>query len=206
MKAFYPVIGAFVLLSAAGAQAQTFKEIMEDIGLQKRETPKMDFSERAPLVIPPSTDALPPPEDSSALASANPNWPSDPEVAAALEEAEKDKVPYRLRKKHQDNPGKAIYKIRADERAAREAGETPLPSQSYDTIFDRNTVMTPEQLKEVQERQKNAPAVNVYVEPERRRLTDPPPGYRMPSADQPYGPGQEKKGKTWMQKLNPFDE
>ena len=66
--------------------------------------------------------------------------------------------------------------------------------------------MTPDELKEVQKREaeaaKNGQPVAV-VEPERKRLTDPPPGYRVPSAEQPYGPGEkDRESKKWFS--NPF--
>ena len=207
MKALFPVLGTVVLLSATSVQAQGFKEIMQDIGIQKRDQPKMDFSERAPLVIPPTTDALPPPEDSSALASVNPNWPTDPEVLKEQEEAEREKIPQHLRRKYREDAGRDIYEIQRKEREAKERGEIAANSKGYDTTFDRNAVLTPEQLKEVQEKRKNAPEASVYVEPERKRLTDPPPGYRMPSAAHPYGPGEkeQKKKDGWVSKLNPFD-
>jgi hypothetical protein len=204
MKALLAVFSAAAVLSlsAPPAHAQSaFREIMEDLGLQKRKDAKMDFSERAPLVIPPSTDMLPPPEQAGSLAAANPNWPHDPDDAKELEEAEKEKLPQWQRRKYQENAAKAIYKTRAQDREQSAAVEAP---KSYDTTFDRNTVMTPEQLKEAQKKRAEAPAVNVYVEPERKRLTDPPPGYRTPSAAQPYGPGDGKKAKggSWW---NPFD-
>lgn len=205
MKALFAVLSAVAALSLAGApaHAQTFRELMEDIGLQKRTTPKMDFSERAPLVIPPSTDVLPPPEQPGSLAAANPNWPTDPDEVKALEEAEKEKLPNRIR--YREDAGRDIYEIQRKERERREQGEVATNSKGYDTIFDRNTVLTPEQLKEVQKKQAAAPPVNVYVEPERKRLTDPPPGYRTPSAAQPYGPGDGKKAKKGGSWWNPFD-
>src|SRR5690606_31509370 len=81
MKQLFSLTAALAVFSAAfaaaPANAQTFRELMEDIGVQKREQPKIDFSERAPLVLPPDEQALPPPEDASALAGVNPNWPRD---------------------------------------------------------------------------------------------------------------------------------
>lgn len=198
---------ALLLLAGAPAHAQTFSELMEDIGIQKRKQEKMDFSERAPLVLPPSLDAaaLPPPEDSGAVATANPNWPKDPDTQAELEEAEKEKVPQRLRRKYQEDPAKAIYKERARH---REEGGADVKPHAYDTTFETG-VMTPDQLKQAQ-KNKAAEAANaqpvVMAEPDRARLTDPPPGYRVPSTQQPYGPGEkDRESKNWLNRMNPFE-
>lgn len=194
-------------LAAAPAHAQTFRELMEDIGIQKRKTEKMDFSERAPLVLPPSADVqnLPPPEDGSALATVNPNWPKDPDVQAELDEIEKEKIPERQRRKYKENQANEIYKFQRQEREeGRVASANP---RDYDTALQRNNpVMTPDELKAVKKQQDEAAANGVpmaTVEPDRKRLTDPPPGYRMPSADQPYGPGEkDRESKKWFS--NPF--
>jgi hypothetical protein len=205
----FTILAAVSVLSLAGspAHAQTFRELMEDIGVQKRKTEKMDFSERAPLVLPPSTDpsALPPPEDGSALASVNPNWPTDPDVKAELDELEREKIPERLRRKYKDDQAGEIRKFQRQE---REEGRTAAANpRDYDTTLQRNSpVMSPEELKAVKKQQEEAAANGVpmaTVEPERKRLTDPPPGYRMPSAEQPYGPGEnDRENKKWFK--NPF--
>jgi hypothetical protein len=202
----FSVLAAVSVLSLAGApaHAQTFTELMEDIGLQKRKTEKMDFSERAPLVLPPAADLqnLPPPEDPGAPATVNPNWPQDPDTQAELDELEREKIPERQRRKYKENQANEIYKFQRQEREeARTAAENP---REYDTTFDRNKVLTPEQLKEAKKKEAEAAANGVpmaVVEPERKRLTDPPPGYRVPSAEQPYGPGEkDREGHKW----NPF--
>ena len=208
MKPIFAAIAAAAVLSVASApaQAQTFRELMEDIGLQKRKQESIDFSERAPLVVPPSLDALPPPEDKAAIASANPHWPTDPDEIRAAEEAERQKIPQHQRRKYQENAAKEIYKIRARE---REEGLTAATPAEYDTSFDRNTVLSPGELKEVRDRRAKEAAEAgpvVMAEPERKRLTDPPPGYRTPSPAQPYGPGEaEKKKSGWLSKINPFN-
>jgi hypothetical protein len=198
---------AALSLTASSAHAQTLRELMEDIGVQKKEKVKIDYSERAPLVLPPSLDALPPPEDGKALAAANPNWPNDPDVAAALEEEEKQKIPSHLRAKYKENAAAEIYGILDKE---REEGKAAAAPREYQTIFDRDRVMTPAELKQVRDKRAaeaaNAPEP-IYIEPERKRLTDPPPGYRQPSAAQPFGPDakDQKRKNSIFSKLNPFD-
>ena len=58
------------------------RAIMEGLGaVSTRKTP-IDYSPRAPLVMPPATKTLAPPEDASKVAQM-PNWPNDPDVARA---------------------------------------------------------------------------------------------------------------------------
>jgi hypothetical protein len=186
------------------AHAQGFRELMEDIGIQKRKQEKMDFNERAPLALPPTLDALPPPEDGGALAKVNPQWPRDPDALKEQAEAD-DKTPNYMKGKYQEHPAQDIYKTVMEEKGRTHTAS----SKDYDTAFDRsNPVMTPDELREVRDNKAKAAAEAgpvVMVEPERRRLTDPPPGYRVPSPAQPYGPGEEeKKKKGFLSKLNPF--
>lgn len=206
MKALLAVLAASAVLSTATlpAQAEGFRDLMEDLGVQKRKQYNIDYSERAPLVLPPSTDMLPPPEDSGSLAAVNPNWPTDPDEAAAAKLLEEEKIPQHLRRKYKENKTKEIYKFNAQAREERGAEQ----ARAYDTNFDRNKVLSPQELKEVRDERANAaPAASAYVEPERKRLTDPPPGYRTPSPAQPFGPGEKEQARRsgWLSKLNPFD-
>ncbi len=213
MKQLFALTAALAVFSAAfaaaPANAQTFRELMEDIGVQKREQPKIDFSERAPLVLPPDEQALPPPEDASALAGVNPNWPRDVDVQAEIDAEENERVSRIQDKAYRRNPAGQIYEIRRKE---REEGNSYDPSTAVDDTYlgRRDMRLSPGELKEV--RDKRAQEASdagpvVYVEPERKRLTDPPSGYRSPSPAQPYGPDEkEKKRKEgWFSKLNPFD-
>lgn len=208
MKPIFAALATLAVLSLASApaQAQSFRELMEDIGLQKRKQEKMDFSERAPLVVPPTLDTLPPPEQGGALASVNPNWPSDPDAIREEEEAARNKQSRVEQREYMRNPSGQIYDIRARE---REEGvhNDPDKTRAYDANVDTGR-MSPDQLKAVKkQREAQGPAPEqAYVEPERKRLTDPPPGYRAPSPTQPFGPGENKKKKdSIFSKLNPFN-
>ena len=68
------------------------RSIMEGIGLKRAGEAQIKYQERAPLVIPPSTD-LPPPQKPGAAIANNPAWPKDPDVARAklLREREKNR-------------------------------------------------------------------------------------------------------------------
>src|SRR5262249_54084598 len=54
------------------------RQFMKDIGLQ-RDGPGIDYTERAPLVVPPSRN-LPPPRSEEEVAAKTPAWPKDPDV------------------------------------------------------------------------------------------------------------------------------
>jgi hypothetical protein len=213
MKQIFVAFAAMAVLSLHGApvHAQGFREIMEDIGVAKRKKEKMDFSERAPLVVPPQLDALPPPEEGGALAAVNPNWPVDPDAVREEEEAKRKKESQVEQRAYMRNPSGQIYDIRARE---REEGvyNDPDKTRTYDANVDTGR-MSPDELKAAKKRREAAglapgqAPVQAYVEPERKRLTDPPAGYRAPSPAQPYGPPGEKKDKktSIFSKLNPFN-
>jgi len=168
---------------------------MEQLGLQEY-GPNIDYSERAPLVIPPNRN-LPPPEQSGAALAHNPAWPVDPDVQRAKQEAAAK------RKKHY-NPD-AI--IQAEQRALRPDEMTPGPKPRSPRIGDDgyrpsptgfSAPMTPAQLDTRPNFfgrmfGKDAPEISSFTgEPPRTALTEPPPGYQTPSPDQPYGVGKAK--------------
>lgn len=80
------LVGAALALAAApAAQAQEsgfFQGVLSAIGIADPDRPDIDYRERAPLVVPPDLQRLPPPAAADA-AQANPAWPQDPDVAAA---------------------------------------------------------------------------------------------------------------------------
>ena len=73
------------LLAATGASAQEgmfAKDLLGSVGIIPKERPRIDYRERAPLVLPPKME-LRDPADPQGLHAANPQWPNDPDVAAA---------------------------------------------------------------------------------------------------------------------------
>lgn len=76
--------GIVAVVDTAAAQAQTygsdsgsFSKILQTIGLSKGADPDADinYTERSPLVVPPSRDLPPPAKDAAVPA---PDWPTDP--------------------------------------------------------------------------------------------------------------------------------
>ncbi|MBS9477353.1 hypothetical protein KIP89_09560 [Ancylobacter sp. VKM B-3255] len=74
--------GAAVLLAAAPAfsQEENFTgQLLTGLGLVAPTPPDINYRERAPLVVPPSGDVLPPPRSGDDITS-NPAWPKDEDL------------------------------------------------------------------------------------------------------------------------------
>src|SRR6202453_759600 len=130
----------------------------------------IDYRERSPLVVPPQLD-LPPPAATAREVNA-PNWPKDPDE-------KRRKAAVAARKKSLTNTTHDLTP--AEEEAARAsaaASQQPLPQQSFGekfgTYFGSAT----------------KPEVGQFKgEPTRETLTQPPPGYQVPSPNYAYGVG-----------------
>ena len=78
-----------------------FRGILKGLGLRKDEA-SIDYRERSPLVLPPGTANLPPPEADAAAKKAA-GWPDDPDVKRAKQrkEAERKRKPCRTGRRRQ---------------------------------------------------------------------------------------------------------
>jgi hypothetical protein len=206
MKTVLSAVAAAAFLTVAGApaHAQTFENIMTDLGLQKKKDQHINYGERAPLVLPPTYDNLPPPEDSKGLTAANAQWPKDPDAARRAQELADEEIPDQFKRKYTENAAEEIYAINRQER--RVIGQ-PKGEDYVSSSARENQVLSPRELRAIKKAEKQDP--NVFVkEPERKRITDPPVGYRTPSANQPYAPGEVdadgKPKQSLLSKLNPF--
>src|SRR5215216_5964954 len=82
---FAALFASVTLVTATGASAQEgmfAKDLLGSVGIIPKERPRIDYRERAPLVLPPKME-LRDPADPQGLHAANPQWPNDPDVAAA---------------------------------------------------------------------------------------------------------------------------
>ena len=88
---------AALLSGCAGADVQIDAPILEAAGinLTSKPPPEPDLEEKPPLVVPPSTEALPKPGERQ-VAAADEQWPEDPDVRAKreAEQAEKERERY----------------------------------------------------------------------------------------------------------------
>jgi hypothetical protein len=113
----------------------------------------IDYTERAPLVVPPSRD-LPPPVADPATPAAN--WPAGAPKAVKHAKSKTDVIP-------------------------DTAVQTPNPQIQKKPWYNPAGWFDKEEY------------ANFSGEPVRQNLTEPPAGYRVPSAGQPYGISPDKK-------------
>jgi hypothetical protein len=163
---------------------------MTGLGLQRDGDSGINYQERAPLVLPPSS-ALPPPENSSAAITRNPAWPKDPEIATRKAAAERER----------DAGRDSSNRVEAEARPLRpdqlvvpgsntRADKQRNPVTNSATIGDRLSpaeLGTKKGLLSGLFSKDEEQTVKFTGERTRTTLTDPPPGYQTPSPDQPYG-------------------
>jgi hypothetical protein len=132
----------------------------------------IDYRERSPLVVPPRLD-LPPP--AVAPNDVNANWPKDPDE-------KRRKAALAARKKATKNVSHELTPAEAEAaRASAEASARPQPQPSFtekvNSYFGGS----------------DKPEVGLFKgEPSRETLTQPPPGYQIPSPNYAYGVGQKE--------------
>ena len=149
----------------------------------------INYSERSPLVVPPTRDLPPPAADAP---PAVPDWPKDPDVARAAKAKVKER-PH----PHLDYVVDSSRPLRPDELnvpGGNTNGRTnmPTPGASSDADYPEHDYTPPK--KSVFDLFNSKEQYATFTgEPARSSLTDPPSGYLTPSPDQPYGIGPEQK-------------
>jgi hypothetical protein len=168
-----------------------FRQLMKDLGLL-RDGERIEYRERAPLVVPPSRD-LPPPREASSAAS-NPAWPNDPDVQQRKQRAEaKRSRPARTASETMEAEARPLPRGELD-RGSVAAGK----GQASNTPEDGSRPMRPSDLgsKSIFSGMfslgNKTETATFTGEPVREGLTAPPPGYQTPSPNQPYGVGPWK--------------
>ncbi len=182
------MLTAFVVCVSGAARAgdddvssstSIYDKVLQTLGVEGGDN--IQYSERSPLVVPPTRD-LPPPQANAPPPVAD--WPHDPDIARRAQARAKEKP-----KPHPDYVIESSRPLRPDElrvsgapaggggSTASDGGDVPRPKKS---IFDFS-FFHKEQY------------ATFTGEPTRTSLTDPPPGYQTPSPDQPYGIGPEHK-------------
>jgi hypothetical protein len=163
--------------------------------------PSIDYRERSPLVIPPSTE-LPPP-DSRGVAAATPNWPHDPDAARRRNASNEGPVtdPF----ERADRPLSPGELRRGTTRGARSNAPVRTLSDS-----ELGRTLTPSELGGktllgglFSGSSSSDKPVAFAGEPTRSKLIDPPAGYRTPAPTQPYAP--PKSEGVWYKPSSWFD-
>ena len=165
-----------------------YDEMLQAIGVDTG--PTIDYSERSPLVVPPTLN-LPPPQASRPPAVAD--WPHDPDMAGSAKASVKKQArrpfvdytvvdPEPLRPDQLGGDG-------ADTRSANAVGPNIFSTTDDPGAVKRSTGDLFSKFNPFASKTEYATFTG---EPARTTLTDPPPGYLTPSPDQPYGVGPRK--------------
>jgi len=178
---FAALFASVTLLAATGASAQEgmfAKDLLGSVGIIPKERPRIDYRERAPLVLPPKME-LRDPADPQALHAANPQWPNDPDVAAAKRREADARTPVTQteRRRVEQNATLSIEEIRSGRRAGAGIPDAPVVRRGDSSRED--TWIHPDQLR--REGRKEDTQLSSMDEPERRDLTQPPTGFRKPT-------------------------
>jgi hypothetical protein len=202
--AFWGVATCVVALVACGTSARAGDDddnqsiegkvingVLGGIGI--RTGPPIDYRERSPLVVPPRLE-LPKPEDSAAIEKSNPAWPVDADVRRRRQIETRAASKYSTPEEELQASGRPIARgeLEAPGRAAASSSTAsgnstgaldesgrPIRDPGGKSIFDLGGVFGFGRGKE-----ETATFTN---EPTRETLIDPPPGYRTPSPNEPYG-------------------
>jgi hypothetical protein len=174
--------------------------ILKGLGLRRDEGRGIEYRERSPLVLPPAK-SLPAPEASNAAKTAG--WPDDPDVKQVKKkkQAERDRKPYTEgvddRPLLPDQLGAGPKGARGGEAPGRSVDETSRPSSQAELgakgIFSGISSMWGPKEE----------YTTFTSEPPRSSLLEPPPGYRTPSPNQPFGVGREKWKPTTVDRQEP---
>ena len=161
-----------------GLEQSILGDLVDTVGITPEEEP-IEYSARAPLVAPPSTDRLPTPQSETVVA-ADPNWPTGSrERMAQVLQSEDVTLVY--------TPGVDGVDIAATQ-ALAERGSEPVQRQD----FDRDRPLTVQDMQRETDIQLARNEARAAREAEaavqgRRFLTDPPVSARTPSPEAPYG-------------------
>ena len=180
---------AFAGDDTMSSSTSIYDEMMQIIGVGGGSN--INYSERSPLVVPPTRDLPPPAADAPPPVA---DWPHDPDIRRHAQAKAKERP-----RPHPDYAVDLARPMRPDELnvpggnastqgAANGPDSADHPEQDYQPpkknifsfgseIFDHN----------------KSEYGTFTGEPTRTSLTEPPPGYMTPSPDQPYGIGPEQR-------------
>ena len=148
----------------------------------------INYSERSPLVVPPTKDLPPPTADSAPPA---PDWPKDPDATRRAKAKVKEK-PH----PHMDYVFDSSRPLRPDELNVpggnTSARNSTTPGGTSNADYPERDYTPPKKSVFDLFHTSKQQYATFTGEPARTSLTDPPAGYMTPSADQPYGIGPDQ--------------
>lgn len=192
----FPLAAMLVAVMVAPAAAQSDDEptdvqkMLGAMGLLELPKEPIDYSERSPLVVPPSAD-LPKPGSDESIRALNPDWPVDQDIKRKKAAAKEAKKPI-------DAPNDLFYGGRlmkpGDWTQAKSKGRGEGAEVMTDEEKRGMYRLSPDQLGFKGWNKKDEMVFR--REPDRTSLLQPPPGYQTPSPNAPYGIVEEDKVQT----------
>jgi hypothetical protein len=199
------VMGLFLVIGQGTAIAQendedddTFEQkiikgVLGGIGLDVGRQ-GIDYSERAPLVIPPSTD-LPPPQTATAPP---PDWPKEVRRKKPTSNKKLD-ANASVRQADVERAAASAAEMTGGPKPAAGASQAPtIPSDPVDNTSDVGgrplSASIVDKIGLFNLFGNKPEQAQFGHEPPRVNLTQPPVGYQTPSPNYPYGIAQAKKG------------
>ncbi|KRE18068.1 hypothetical protein ASE63_02470 [Bosea sp. Root381] len=178
--------GGFLLAAqpAFAQEGMLFKNLMEGVIGGGRPGDDIEYRQRPPLVVPPSSVLPRPQEPASARNTA---WPNDPDVAQRRADAEGTRAPV-FNPNYRNNPLLSQEELRRG-RTARDAGRPMVAEESN----NYSNQIEPIKIGRDLAARRNQDAADQLVhgeEPPRRLLSEPPVGYRRPAGTAALGPGR----------------
>lgn len=187
-------VALFAAPASAQENANLTEQILTGIGLVAPTPPDIDYRERAPLVVPPSGDVLPPPRDSNGIA-ANPAWPKDYDEQQRKAAAAAD-----VGTREMSTRNSSSYKPLTPSQLAKGGKAGPSKNSGFDynkTNTDNRLSLNELGFKGWGNAEKEKPMV-FEGEPEREALIQPPVGYQTPAPNAPYGVVADRpEDKAW---------
>ncbi|MGE7470524.1 hypothetical protein ACQKLX_13870 [Bosea sp. NPDC003192] len=190
IRASHMLLAGGMLLATTPAFAQEgmlFKNLVEGMGLFGRDKADIEYKQRAPLVVPPSS-ALPKPQEAGANRSAA--WPDDPDVARRKAESESSNILFSTTEAYRANTRPLLSQ--EELRRGRVTGRTNGPDGIVPDHNNYNNQIAPIRVgREMAARQAQVDTSNLQygTEPRRQYLHEPPTGYRRPAGTAALGPG-----------------
>jgi len=183
-------------LMAQDGEPSQLQRLLGNFGLLAipGDTPDIEYRERPPLVVPPSSD-LPLPRNPTDITAAVPDWPDDPEIARQREQKRYDRLPIDQRRGsfYSGNPLTVDEIRRGTIRTARP--NAPVTRLGDEMIAGREKQESPKGFFGMFKYEAEKP-IAFTGEPPRTRLTEPPVGYQTPSPNAPYGVVDKDKPST----------
>jgi hypothetical protein len=191
--ALLPLAAALLLAGVPAASAQeaptAVQKFLGTLGIiEIPDENAPDYRERAPLVVPPvqPETQLPPPRNPEDVVRQVPDWPMDQDIQRRKAAAREKRISGSVRDED-FYTGRLVRRDELKRGTARTAMDGPSSNNTAGGEFAAGRERyTPSQLGYKGWFNREKPVV-FTEEPERERLTDPPVGYRTPSANAPYG-------------------